>query len=489
MKKSAIIILLALIVGQTLYSQSGLRPRGDVNCDWEVNIADINSLVDSIFNMSKYNGLYSYATDVNGDKEINIADINLLVGAILGDTLDAMPSFSGTQPVMYINTEGYRNIDSKEFYLHAHWWLDAMGIDGCESLGSPQQPLGMLIKGRGNYTWTVDKKSFRLKLDDKKPILGMASNRHFCLLAHPDDHYAKLKNTMGFELSRRIGLSWTPQQRPVEVVLNGQYIGLYFLTEKIRVDKKRVNIEEQQDMATDLNTITGGWLLEINNNRDDNTLYFNERNGGWEWYDWLWITPHSPEVLSEQQTQYLTDFITRTNAAIYNEDKTNLEWENYIDIDSLACFYIVGEILDDTEYFSGSCYMHKHRGQGTKLIFGPVWDFGNSFHRKLQTGADSFNYFLYQKPNIFYNHWIEEIAKFPHFQEILKKHWRAFYQSGFNGLDIDQFIDDHVNSIKQAWYCNAARWKGNAVEWEAYIFKQNLHRKIDWLNEQWGDNQ
>ena len=469
-----------------MLAQSGLRPRGDVNCDWEVTIADINTLLDSIMHGAKYHQLYSYAADVNGDKEINIADINLLIDGISGKALPPMPSYSGTLPVLYINTEKHHNIDSKEEYLHADWWLDNMGIEVYESIGSPSEPQGMLIKGRGNYTWTAAKKPFRIKLDEKQALLGMKKNRHFCLLSHGDDHFAKLKNTMGFELSRRIGLAYTPEQRPVEVVLNGQYIGLYFLTEKIRVDKYRVNIEEQNDGETDETNITGGWLLEIDNNQDANTLVFQEANTG-EWYDRLWITPHSPEVLSDEQRQYITMLIETTNAAIYNPDKSSTEWEQYINIDTLACYYIVGEMLDDIEYFSGSCYMYKHRGDSSKLMFGPVWDFGNAFYRKVYyPRLTSFDYFLYQEPCYFHSHWIEEIAKFPHFQEVLRKHWQDFYSSGFNGLDIDQFIDEHTSHIREAWYCNAARWKGEAIDPEAQQFKENIHSKINWLNTQWG---
>ena len=473
-----------------MQAQQSLRPRGDVNCDWEVTIADINTVLDSIVNGAKYHQFYSYATDVNGDKEINIADINLLVDAILGEPLPPMPTFSGTLPVLYINTEDHRNIDSKELYVHANWWLDNMGIEGYESIGSPTNPQGMLIKGRGNYTWTAAKKPFRIKLDEKQPLLGMKKNRHFCLLSHGDDHFAKLKNTMGFELSRRIGLAYTPEQRPVEVVLNGQYIGLYFLTEKIRVGKNRVNIEEQIDNETDSVNITGGWLLEIDNNQEENTIYIEERNQGQNWYDYMWVTPHSPEILSEPQRQYVTQLLSATNEAIYQPDKSSTDWEQYIDIDTLACFYIIGEILDDIEYFSGSCYMFKHRGEDTKLLFGPVWDFGNAFYRKTYfPGISGFEYFLYQQPTYFYSHWIEEIAKFPHFQEVVKRHWQEFYRSSFNGLDIDQFIEDHVESIRQAWYSNAARWKGESIDPEAQRFQSYIHNKIEWLNSQWGTNE
>lgn len=487
MKKSLLFLLLVASSCLSILGQGSLlRPRGDVNCDWEVSLGDVNTLLDSVLSGTKYHSFYTYALDVNSDKEITIADLNILIDGLQGSGLPPMPSYSGTLPVLYINTDGNRDIVSKENYLHATWWLDNMGIPGYQSIGSAKDPLGMQIKGRGNYSWTVNKKSFRIKLDNKQPMLGMDSNRHFCLLAHADDHYAKLKNAVGFELSRRIGMPYTPEQKAVEVVLNGQYIGLYFLAEKIRVGKSRVNIEQQMDGETNPNNITGGWLLEIDNNKNDNTLYICERNYGINWYDWLWITPHSPELLSSQQKNYIQQYLEKVNAAIYTNDKSSTEWEQYIDIDSLADFYIIGEILDDTEYFSGSCYMYKHKGENSKLIFGPTWDFGSAFQRLIYTGVADFDYFLFQQPTYFYSHWIEEISKFPHFQLAVRKHWRQFYESQFNGLDIDTYCDHHVENIRQAWYCNAARWSGSNIDLEAKKFKQYIHSKIDWLQSQWG---
>ena len=484
---TSLVWLIACMTAVHTNAQSGLRPRGDVNCDWEVNIADVNTLVDSIFSGAKYHSFYTYDTDVNGDKEINIADLNMVIDAVLGKQLPPMPTYSGTLPVLFINTEGFRDIVSKESYLHAKWWLDNMGIEGYESIGSPDEPLGMQIKGRGNYTWSLNKKPFRIKLDEKQPLLGMDSNRHFCLLAHADDNFGKAMNAVGFELSRRIGMAYTPEHRPVEVVLNGQYIGLYFLTEKIREGKDRVNIDEQRDGETDSLAITGGWLLEIDNNMDVNTIIIDEREGGHPWYNRMWVTCHYPEVLSSQQLEYLTQFLEQANAAIYTGNKVSTAWEKYIDIDSLACFYIIGEMMDDIECFSGSCYMYKHRGDSTKLIFGPVWDFGNSFHRKnYYPDLTSFNYFIYQQPCYFHSHWIEEIAKYPHFQLVVRKHWRKFYDSGFNGLDIDTFIDNHVSNIRQAWNSDGKRWKTNNIDSRAAYFKYYLHGKIDWLQSQWG---
>ena len=178
---------------------------------------------------------------------------------------------SGTLPIMFINT--VEPITSKEYYVNATCYIDALGLEGYESLGSADSPLPLVIKGHGNYTWRAfEKKPYRLKFNDKVKPLGMLKNRHFTLLAHADDDLAFLRNTVGFELSRMIRMTYTPAQEPVEVVLNGDYIGLYMLTEKIRVDKNRVNITEQDNLATDPEEITGGWLLEIDNYEEEGQI-------------------------------------------------------------------------------------------------------------------------------------------------------------------------------------------------------------------------
>lgn len=400
---------------------------------------------------------------------------------------------SGSLPVLYINTENNSPIISKdkEDYLHANWWLDSRGISGYESLGSPEEPLGLVIKGRGNFTWEqFEKKSYRIKLEKNEKLIGMKKNKHFCLLAHADDHLAKLKNTIGFEISRRIGLAYTPAQEPVELVINGEYLGLYFITEKPRVGKNRVNITEQSDYETDINSITGGWLLELNS--FEGTMFYVQEhtNQPYSWEDMICFESKSPEVLSSAQHDYMNQFLIATNTAIYCTDKSSMEWEKYIDVDTLAMYYIVGEIMDDLEYFAGSVFVYKHRGENTKIVFGPVWDFGNSFQRWAIYNDTQFNKYIYEKPTVFKNRWIEEIAKFPRFQQAVKKQWKKFYQSGFNGLNLDAYIDSCTSRIERAFNKDARRWpqyNDNSIRKERDNFKKFINRKIDWLNKQWGE--
>ena len=387
---------------------------------------------------------------------------------------------SGTLPVLYIQTENSTAITSKEDYINATYYLDNMGLSDYQSIGTKTEPLAMEIKGRGNYSWTgFDKKPYRIKLADKQQLLGMNKSKHFTLLAHADDSNDRkgfMRNAVGFELSKLIGMTYTPDAKPLEVVLNGDYIGLYFLTENIRVDKDRVNIVEQEDEETDASAITGGWLVEIDNYDTDPHITIKE--GG---KTTMWITYKTPEVLSYLQEQYLTQQMKLIDNLVYGDKNSNELW-NHLDMDALAKFYIVQELTDNYESFHGSCYLHKDIGTNAKWNFGPVWDFGSSFNR------DKSQY-MYQG-DVWHNHWIPEICKFPAFMNRVKEIWNEFYNGKYN--DIYTFIDAHESLIKQAVVKDKERWPQyhGSQTLSTYIDRTTdvLRKNAKWLNEQWKSN-
>lgn len=386
-------------------------------------------------------------------------------------------SYSGSLPVMYIQTEGNAPIVSKDDYVNATYYVDALGLAGYENIGSADAPLTMEIKGRGNYTWKgFDKKPYRIKLTDKQALLGMTKSKHFALLAHADDTKGFMRNAVGMELSKMIGMAWTPEAKPVEVVLNGDYFGLYFLTETIRVDADRVNVVEQEDEETDLAKVTGGWLVEIDNYNEDPHIEITEGDG-----TTMFITYKTPEQLSFVQQQFLTDEMRRIDRLVYGDKNSDELWK-YLDIDALARFYIVQELMDNYESFHGSCYLYRDMGEGQKWKFGPVWDFGSSFNRDKRQ-------FLFEG-DVWHNHWIPEICKFPVFNEYVKNIWVDFYANTYNS--IYDFTKEQLTLLRSAALADAKRWPayGNA-DLNNRIEKVNnqLRAYAQWLNQQWtGDH-
>lgn len=387
-------------------------------------------------------------------------------------------SYSGTLPVLHIETANRQEITSKDYYLQGTYYLDPMGAADIEAIGTKDSPLTLEIKGRGNWTWTgFDKKPYRLKLTEKAALMGMNKSKHFALLAHADDNKGFMRNTIGFYFSEQIGMAWTPKAKPVELVLNGDYKGLYFLTETIRVDKDRVNIVEQEDNETDSENITGGWLVEIDNYRDDPQIRFMEGDTGEE----MAITYKTPEELSSAQEQFLRAEMERIDRLVYGDKNSDELWQ-YVDMDALAKFYIVQEITDNYESFHGSCYLYRDMGEGQKWMFGPVWDFGSAFNYDKEQ-------YLYEGRE-WHNHWIPEMCKFPKFMDRVKEIWQWLHYYKYDS--VYDYATEFANHITEAAKNDAERWKdkgyGNRdMANRLKRIKERLQQTENWLVKQWGE--
>lgn len=388
---------------------------------------------------------------------------------------------SGTLPVMYVTTIDSVPITSKDYYLEGSYYIDNMGLEAFESIGSVDEQLSLQIKGRGNNSWKLEKKPYRIKLDKKQALLGMNKSKHFCLMAHHEDGTAFQADEMGFTFSRLLDMDWTPHQEPIELVLNGDYLGLYWLTEKIRVESNRVDIYEQADEETNPEMVTGGWLIELSNKVEDGQITFIDGAG-----EEIRFSLETPEVLSDVQNEYITTYLTTIDSLIYIDNKLDNSWEEYIDIDELVKFYVLQELMDNCEAFSGSCYMHKDLGEDTKFRFGPVWDFGSIGTHYL---AGSYNYFIYQEtPAYVHDHWIGEIAKFPHFQQKVRQLWNDIYPGIIE--QAKQHCYEYVDYITPAIVSNYKRWKSansTNISYNKIRIWNTLQNKWNFLDSQWNN--
>ncbi len=198
-------------------------------------------------------------------------------------------------PVLKITTDNGAPIVSRDTYLPGQMTLES-NVAGVAPLTG-----GLEIRGRGNSTWDLmPKKPYRLKLTDKQPLLGMPSSRDWVLLANYSDK-TLLRNSIAMQLGASLGMPWTPRSAFVEVWVNNRYDGVYQLTENIKVAKDRVNIDEldEDDVAPD--TISGGYLLEVDFRQDGYTIFSS--------IDHLPIVFQDPEEPVQAQEDYLKGYI------------------------------------------------------------------------------------------------------------------------------------------------------------------------------------
>lgn len=393
-----------------------------------------------------------------------------------------------TLPIVYVNTDNGQAVTDKETQVPASIYIDSV-LPEYHPLGSAAAPVRGTIKGRGNWTWEgFEKKPYKIKFDEKHKVLGMPNNRHWCLQACAEDYLGFLKMPAGHIISKAIGLRWTPRIRPVELVLNGQYMGLYFLTEHVRIASNRVHIHEQADNETHPDSITGGWLVEIDNYPSEGNIVIDEPDQ----FEPLMITIKEPSTLSSVQRTYIENQIYGLNDAIYASSSTPLE--SMLDINEAARYYLVQEIMEDCESYHGSCFLYKDRdslGVVDKWKFGPVWDFGNAYDRY------KYNYmeeFIYVQPT-FTQHWIGQLASWPVFQQAVQEQWWIYYHTQKDSVraQIGAFAATLTQAAKNdadLWgnsnnYCSGQGDNSDMNE-KLKKFYRRYDWRIDWLYSKWG---
>lgn len=336
-------------------------------------------------------------------------------------------------PVVYINTKNAAAITSKiNWMTETQIYVTNAGV--YSKLYSQSQ-----IRGRGNTTWNYPKKPYAIKLDSKEDVLGMPKHKRWVLLANYVDKTC-IRNSIAFEIARRSsGLDWTPRGMHVDVVLNGVFMGNYYLCEQIKGDKNRVDITEMEPTDISPETITGGYLLEVDKNFDEvNKFHSPVRNMP------FMIKEPDEETLTTEQFAYIQNHVTEIENALYGAGSTTEGYLKYIDLDSFIDYWLVYELTSTGEpTHPKSVYMWKDRGG--KMHAGPVWDFDYF------TFQPYYNYSLINTNAVWNDRIINDAANGP---AILRR-WN---DSREKYKDIIQEIDRQYEAIRESAEYNATLW-------------------------------
>ena len=234
------------------------------------------------------------------------------------------------------------------------------------------------IRGRGNSTWLwYPKKPYRIKLDEKAEILGLSSDKDWVLLADYRDP-THLMNAFVFIVGQEVGLPYTNHIRYVEVTLNGEYIGLYSLTEQVEEGKNRVAIDEDQ-----------GILLSLD--ADDGPYYSPDATDNfWSTVYEMPVCIKNPDDLSSSQISEIKNEFGDLEEAIKSADYDAVD--ELMDISSFIDYMIIQELVYNVEVDAPrSIYMYKDVGE--RWVMGPLWDFDAGFDFDWSTMYTGHTYF------------------------------------------------------------------------------------------------
>jgi spore coat protein CotH len=332
-------------------------------------------------------------------------------------------------PVVYIETEDGKTIDSKTDYINAKMTVTT-------NIGRTLHQNDMRIRGRGHATWIVyPKKPYRLKLDNKTNLLGMGEDKDWALLAGYCDK-TLMRTSIAFKLSELLGFPWTPKSQFVELVLNGEYMGNYMLVEAVKQDAKRIDIPK------------AGFVIERNGYYLEEPVWFTTIKG----HGFTFKNPDT-DVLTETQINYIRNHINEFENILYSasfNDPVN-GYSKYIHTESFVRWFLFQQIIANMDT---NPYIVKDDMTGaSKLSMGPVWDFEWSLGIGWYDGfrPRPADYWVWYE-GFYFQRLLQDAA----FARQLQQMWEKYNSSVKQ--DILQYISATEQKIMKSQELNFQRW-------------------------------
>ena len=395
------------------------------------------------------------------------------------------------------------------------------------------------IKGRGNSTWSLAKKPYNLNLNAYNSLLGMSSSTKLALIANFWES-TQTRQYYAFEAAQRLGLEYTPEQRFVNVYLNGRYHSLCLLTQRINVNggtvritdldkkNKRINQGGSQPDSIVMDTdedghealayawekepedVSGGYLIEFDNRYDSEDVWFATG------------TKHmvfkSPDTPSVREYQYISEYVREAEKALFagavtdengdsydgpeaasdgggslvkwdgekgvNPDTGKSVWD-YFDMDSWARMFVIQDffVQSDDEFYS----FYFYKKEGNPLLYcGPVWDFD-----LCMGNMNCGDYYLTSEQTLWLRdgrkRWLHRMDQFPEFRERVAQIYLEEMEPIVRDILENEF-DQNVEMLEKDTRINYLRWGKNLdYDERTGLFKTLFENRVEFVHDYYSD--
>ena len=358
------------------------------------------------------------------------------------------PQINTELPVLHMKPDYL--ISSKDNYVDTYIQLyDKTAESTGEGWWDSAEKGKIEMRGRGNSTWGLPKKPFRMKFTEKFSPIGLnhAKEKSWVILAQDMDK-SLLRTHLAFEYSRILfnaadnyhhekAVLFTPCSRFINVYLtgdyydsstgrtrymDGEYLGVYQMSDQVQRADGRIAVDKlKAEDGADPEKITGGYVIEADLHEGN---HYTSKG--------IKLTYKYPEDddFDQAQYDYITDFINQAEAALYGSNYKDPEngWRKYFDEKTLADFIIVKEFVGDLDGYT-STYMYKRRGYD-KLFFGPIWDCDKGWnndkrvpHWEYQPLESLMIYAGFWMPPYVSNDWFHRLWTDETFRAFVAKRW------------------------------------------------------------------
>ena len=389
------------------------------------------------------------------------------------------------------------------------------------------------MKGRGNNTFAYNKKPYQIKLEKKASLSGMNRAKTWVLLANYND-VSMLRNQIVLDLAKETGMRYAVSCVQTDVWINGEYNGLYLLTEKIQIKKERIDLKDLEDATEEVNDadpgsyamfktktetlplmrgykvpanpedITGGYIFTIEKYarlRDYKVPGFRTKNE-------LSIRIKEPTYPSREQTEYLGNLINDMHLAVIAEDgvskATGKNFGEYIDVPSFALKYLIEEWTKNYDFFGGSQFLYKDADERDPLVYaGPAWDYDLAFGNMRDRGySPEGNYLTAISRRTSNLYWL--LSRHETFMQEVDGIWREKFRPATAILlgeteapegSVLRSLDGYAERIRKSAEMNYARWAvsrntdenaGGSFDNAVAYLKRWITRRTAFMDEHYG---
>jgi subtilisin-like proprotein convertase family protein len=329
---------------------------------------------------------YLRVTDSYGQDEGNVQNWSITFGSNPADYFQFAES---DLPIVVINTGGQAvQVDNK---VNVDMGIIYNGPGNRNHLTDPMNEYNGKIglEYRGNYSLSLPQKPYSFELRDSlgigidAPLLGMPA-----------------ENFVPFNIFDSMG-HYSVKSRFVDVVIDGNYQGIYMLTEKIKRDTFRIDVAKLDSNETMGIDVTGGYIIKIDYYDATNSWLSNYSPIGFPGLDihFVYYYPKASDIVPAQKT-YIQNYIDQLETALYglNFDDPTFGYRRFLHTESFIDYFIINELTRNVDGFKKSRFFWKDKdhpdGTYRKLHAGPVWDFDWS-QKDMWAGSEDGSEFMY----------------------------------------------------------------------------------------------
>jgi len=409
-------------------------------------------------------------------------------------------------PIIKINTAGKTIVDEPKIMAKMQVINNPNGINRFDDTVYEYDGY-VAIEIRGNSSQMFPKKNYSVETR-----LSDGSNNNVSLLGLPKENdwvfhgpytdKSLMRNALAYSIGNAMGNRWHPRTRFVEVLINDEYRGVYLLTEKIKIDKNRVDIAKLKPEDNSGDELTGGYIISIDRDQEGSwNSPFMGRTGSVD-VPFSYVDPNYAD-LTPAQRYYIRSHIIEFEYALHGNNFKNPDsgYRAYIDVESFIDYFIITELSRNLDGYRVSVYFHKDKdSKGGKLTLSPFWDFdlcfgnANFFSAGNEKGWASDGIGAgdwYEIP-----FWWDRLRQDPYFETMLKYRWEKLRKEVISKNTINGFIDSCQVVLKDAQVRNFEKfnilsayvWPNNYVGGsyanEITYLKRWISNRIDWLDSQ-----